>query len=75
MARLGIEAFPDDFLTSTDATIRYLQGGICRTPASITSAAPNRSKTSCPKNQLAGLHVAEQLRDEISVVLSATTRS
>lgn len=25
MARLGIEAFPDDFLTSADATIRYLQ--------------------------------------------------
>ena len=26
MARLGIEAFPDDFLTSADATIRYLRG-------------------------------------------------
>lgn len=26
MARLGIEAFPDDFLTSADTAIRYLRG-------------------------------------------------
>lgn len=26
MARLGIETFPDDFLTSADAAIRYLRG-------------------------------------------------
>ena len=65
MARLGIEAFPDDFLTSTDATIRYLQGRYL--PDTVYYVCGTESL----KNQLrlAGLHVAEQLRDEISVVL------
>ena len=65
MARLGIEAFPDDFLTSSDATIRYLQGRYL--PDTVYYVCGTESL----KNQLrlAGLHVAEQLRDEISVVL------
>ena len=65
MARLGIEAFPDDFLTSADATIRYLQGRYL--PDTVYYVCGTESL----KNQLrlAGLHVAEQLRDEISVVL------
>ena len=58
MARLGIEAFPDDFLTSADAAIRYLRGryrpetvyyvcgaGICRI-RSIMSAERNLLKIS-----------------------------
>ena len=65
MARLGIEAFPDDFLTSADATIRYLQRRYL--PDTVYYVCGTESL----KNQLrlAGLHVAEQLRDEISVVL------
>ena len=42
MARLGIEAFPDDFLTSADAAIRYLRGRI----RSIMSAERNLLKIS-----------------------------
>ena len=65
MARLGIEAFPDDFLTSADATIRYLQRRYL--PDTVYYVCGTESL----KNQLrlAGLHVAERLRDEISVVL------
>ena len=65
MARLRIEAFSDDFLTSSDATIRYLQGRYL--PDTVYYVCGTESL----KNQLrlAGLHVAEQLRDEISVVL------
>ena len=60
MARLGIEAFPDDFLTSADATIRYLQRRYL--PDTVYYVCGTESL----KNQLrlAGLHVAEQLRDE-----------
>ena len=65
MARLGIEAFPDDFLTSADATIRYLQRRYL--PDTVYYVCGTESlKTQL---RLAGLHVAEQLRDEISVVL------
>ena len=65
MARLGIEAFPDDFLTSSDATIRYLPGRYL--PDTVYYVCGTESL----KNQLrlAGLRVAETLRDDISVVL------
>ena len=59
MARLGIEAFPDDFLTSADATIRYLRGRYL--PDTVYYVCGTESL----KNQLrlAGLRVAETLRD------------
>ena len=65
MARLGIEAFPDDFLTSADATIRYLRGRYL--PETVYYVCGTESL----KNQLrlAGLRVAETLRDDCSVVL------
>lgn len=65
MARLGIEAFPDDFLTSADATIRYLRGRYL--PDTVYYVCGTESL----KNQLrlAGLRVAETLRDDCSVVL------
>ena len=65
LARLGITAFPDDFLTSADATIRYLHGRYL--PDTVYYVCGTESL----KNQLrlAGLRVAEELRDEISVVL------
>ena len=65
MARLGIEAFPDDFLTSADAAIRYLRGRY--RPETVYYVCGTESL----KNQLrlAGLRVAETLRDDISVVL------
>lgn len=65
LARLGIAAQAEDFLTSADATIRYLQ----------TRYAPETLYYVCGtvsfKQQLrqAGLRVAETLCDEISVVL------
>lgn len=51
MARLGIEAFPDDFLTSADATIRYLRGRylpdtvyyVCGTESLKKSASSGRA--------------------------------
>ena len=65
MARLGIEAFPDDFLTSADATIRYLRGRY------LLDTVYYVCGTESLKNQLrlAGLRVAETLRDDCSVVL------
>ena len=68
MARLGIEAFPDDFLTSTDATIRYLQRRYL--PDTVYYVCGTESL----KNQLrlAGLHVAEQLRDEMNAMTNPT---
>ena len=65
MARLGIEAFPDDFLTSADATIRYLRGRYL--PDTVYYVCGTESL----KNQLrlAGLRVAETLRDDCAVVL------
>ena len=65
MARLGIDAFPDDFLTSADAAIRYLRGRY--RPETVYYVCGTESL----KNQLrlAGLRVAETLRDDISVVL------
>ena len=65
MARLGIEAFPDDFLTSADATIRYLRGRYL--PETVYYVCGTESL----KNQLrlAGLRVAETLRDDCAVVL------
>ena len=65
MARLGIEAFPDDFLTSADAAIRYLRGRYL--PETVYYVCGTESL----KNQLrlAGLRVAETLRDDCSVVL------
>lgn len=65
MARLGIEAFPDDFLTSADAAIRYLRGRYL--PDTVYYVCGTESL----KNQLrlAGLRVAETLRDDCAVVL------
>ena len=65
MARLGIEAFHDDFLTSADATIRYLRGRYL--PETVYYVCGTESL----KNQLrlAGLRVAETLRDDCAVVL------
>ena len=71
MARLGIEAFPDDFLTSADAAIRYLRGRY--RPETVYYVCGTESL----KNQLrlAGLRVAETLRDDISVVLLGYDRA
>ena len=65
MARLGIEAFPDDFLTSADATIRYLHSAYG--PETVYYVCGTESL----KRQLrgAGLRVADRLEDTISVVL------
>ena len=65
MARLGIEAFPDDFLTSADAAIRYLRGRYL--PDTVYYVCGTESL----KNQLrlAGLRVAQTLRDDCAVVL------
>ena len=64
LARLGVEAGPEEFFTSADATILYLK-------KTYQNAVYYVCGTESLKNQLrlAGLHVAEQLRDEISVVL------
>ena len=64
MTRLGIEAHPEDFLTSADATIRYLK-------MAYDDALYYVCGTESLKGQLrdAGLRVADKLCDEISVVL------
>ena len=65
LARLGIEAAPGDFLTSADATIRYLKNAY----------APDVNYFVCGteslKSQLrgAGLRIEDTLSDDISVVL------
>lgn len=65
LARLGIAAQPEDFLTSADATIRYLQERYA--PQTLYYVCGTESL----KQQLrqAGLRVADALCDEISVVL------
>ena len=65
MARLGIEAFPDDFLTSADATIRYLHGRY--RPDTVYYVCGTESLRE--QLRFAGFRVAEQLRDDIGVVL------
>ena len=64
LARLGIEAHPEDFLTSADATIRYLK-------MTYDDALYYVCGTESLKGQLrdAGLRIADKLCDEISVVL------
>ena len=64
MTRLGIEAHPEDFLTSADATIRYLK-------MTYDDALYYVCGTESLKGQLrnAGLRIADKLCDEISVVL------
>lgn len=65
MARLGIEASADDFLTSADATIRYLRGRY--SPEMVYYVCGTESL----KSQLrrAGLQVADTLQDGIGAVL------
>ena len=65
MARLGIAACPTDFLTSADATIRYLKSAY--SPETVYYVCGTRSL----KGQLraAGLRVADELQEDISVVL------
>ena len=65
LARLGVTAFPDDFLTSADAAIRYLQGEY--RPDTVYYVCGTESLKD--QLRLAGLRVAETLRDDISVVL------
>lgn len=65
MARFGIRLTPEDFLTSADATIRYLQKNY--PPQTTYYVCGTRSL----KAQLrgAGLRIAESVQEEISVVL------
>lgn len=64
MRRLGIAAEPNDFLTSADATIRYLK-------ATYDDALYYVCGTESLKSQLRGegLRVADRLCDEINVLL------
>ena len=64
LARMGIEAAPEDFLTSADATIDYLQ-------RAYDDALYYVCGTESLKSQLraAGLRVSDMLRDDITVLL------
>ena len=64
LARMGIEAAPEDFLTSADATIDYLQ-------RAYDDALYYVCGTESLKSQLraAGLRVSDTLRDDITVLL------
>ena len=65
LARLGIASAPEDFLTSADATIDYLQKSY--DPSALFYVCGTESL----KTQLraAGLHVSDTLCDEIQVLL------
>ncbi len=64
LARMGIEAAPEDFLTSADAAIDYLQ-------RAYDDALYYVCGTESLKSQLrtAGLRVSDTLRDDITVLL------
>lgn len=65
LARLGIDAGPEDFLTSADATIRYLRGTY--PPDTVYYVCGTRTlKAQLRQN---GLLVAEQVQPDVSVVL------
>lgn len=65
LARLGIEAFPGDFLTSADATIRYLK----KTYEPETRYYVCGTESLKGQLRAAGLIVEDRLCDEISTVL------
>jgi len=66
MARLGIEASPEDFLTSVDATVLYLQQNH---PGKLCYASG--TETFRQQLQQSGIRITDHLEDGIEVLVAA----